>query len=271
MIEACFEAQHGRGASVSGAYQYDSGQRLRMYGLPSPGELAQMDELLSGGEVTVQAQYSFKGDAQSEMRVAFYEPELAAWTAEIPNVYLTRSAPVCVHVYVMYGANESVSRAKTCFEAVFTPIGRPAPGSQVTPDQQNAWDALVMEVNMALASVNTAISGANAAREEARNAAESAQEETAKWESVTIAAATLEPGSEATAELTQTETGRQILLGIPRGETGATGATGATGETGPVGPQGPKGDKGDKGDTGPAGVTFSLSGTTLTITTVEAE
>ena len=59
MIEASFEAQRGRGASVSGAYQYDSGQRLRMYGLPSPGELAQMDELLSGGEVTVQAQYSF--------------------------------------------------------------------------------------------------------------------------------------------------------------------------------------------------------------------
>ena len=138
MIEASFEAQRGRGAMVSGAYQYDSGQRLRMYGLPSPEELAQMDELLSGEEVTVQAQYSFKGDTQSEMRVAFYEPDLAAWIAEIPNVYLTRSAPVFVHVYVVYGASDSLSRAKTCYEAVFTPIGRPAPSSQVTPDQQNA-------------------------------------------------------------------------------------------------------------------------------------
>ena len=33
--------------------------------------------------------------------------------------------------------------------------------------------------------------------------------------------------------------------------------------------KGEKGDRGDTGDTGPAGVTFSLSGTTLTITTTK--
>ena len=67
-----------------------------------------------------------------------------------------------------------------------------------------------------------------------------------------------------------------------QGATGATGAKGATGATGATGPQGPKGDKGDKGDKGekgatgatgpqgpkgPAGVTFTLSGTVLYITT----
>lgn len=60
-----------------------------------------------------------------------------------------------------------------------------------------------------------------------------------------------------------------------KGDTGATGATGATGpqgpkgdkgDTGATGPQGPKGDTGATGPKGEAGCSFSLSGTTLTIT-----
>ena len=51
-----------------------------------------------------------------------------------------------------------------------------------------------------------------------------------------------------------------LTLGIERGKPGAKGDKGDKGE---------KGDRGDKGDTGPAGVTFSLSGTTLTITTTK--
>ena len=51
-----------------------------------------------------------------------------------------------------------------------------------------------------------------------------------------------------------------------KGDTGATGATGPQGpkgDTGATGPQGPKGDTGAKGE---AGCSFSLRGTTLTIT-----
>ena len=40
MIEASFDAQ-GRSAAAAGAYQYDTGQRVRLHGLPSPEELAQ--------------------------------------------------------------------------------------------------------------------------------------------------------------------------------------------------------------------------------------
>ena len=62
----------------------------------------------------------------------------------------------------------------------------------------------------------------------------------------------------------------------PKGEKGDKGATGATGPQGPkgekgatgaTGPQGPKGDTGPQGPKGPAGVTFTLSGTVLYITT----
>ena len=47
----------------------------------------------------------------------------------------------------------------------------------------------------------------------------------------------------------------------PKGDTGETGPQGPKGDTGETGPQGPK------GDTGPAGVTFTLSGSTLYIDT----
>ena len=155
MIEASFGAERGSRAAVSGAYQYDTGQRLLMRGLPSPREMAQKDDFLSGDEVTVQAQYSYRGDSQSEMRVAEYDEGRTAGVAEIPNEYLRRSAPVYVYIYVMYGTQDGISRAKTCYEAVFTPIERAAPSSEVTPDQANAWDVLVNEVNMTMAGMNS--------------------------------------------------------------------------------------------------------------------
>lgn len=255
MIEASFEAERGRLAAVSGAYQYDTGQRLRMMGLPSPQELAKEDDFLSGEEVTVQAQYSYRGDSQSEMRVAEYDEEHAAWVAEIPNAYLRRSAPVYVYVYVMHGAQDGVSRARTRYEAVFTPMGRPAPSSEVTPDQANAWDVLVAEVNLTMSGMNTAISRANAAAESASQAQRMAETAGSQWAEAQVTVDTLEPGSEATVSSAVSEGIRTLSFGIPRGETGAQG------------PKGDKGDKGDTGATGPAGVTFSLSGTTLTITT----
>ena len=89
MIDASFSST-GRDATVSGAYQYDTGQRLRMHGLPSPSELAERDSLLGGDGITVQAQFSFTGDSQTEMRLAAWEQETedepGVWVAEIPDV-----------------------------------------------------------------------------------------------------------------------------------------------------------------------------------------
>lgn len=79
-------------------------------------------------------------------------------------------------------------------------------------------------------------------------------------------AETLDPGSDATANLVP-EGGAQCLrLGIPRGDTGAKGDRGEkgeqgpqgekgdTGKTGPRGPQGPQGPQGIQGIQGPQGV-----------------
>ena len=242
MIEASYGPNKTNTASISGAFQYDTGQRLILRGLPTPEELAERDDFLSGDVVTVQAQYAYEGDSQTESRLAGYDEDEDAWLVDVPDVYLQRSYPVGFFVYVSYGADEEHARSKTMYTGVFKPKERPAPGDQVTPDQINAWDALVAEVNLAISTTNTATSNANAAAAVAN-----------KWGNVTTSVETLPEGSAATFEVTETGTGKNMKVGVPVGATGATG------------PQGPKGDK---GDTGPAGVTFSLSGTTLMITTV---
>lgn len=335
MIEASFDTRQGGTAAVGGVFQYDTGQRLRMHGLPAPKGFADGDDFLSGEEVSVQVQYSYAGDEQTETRLATYDAEQDAWLADIPDSYLTRSTPVQAYIYVSHGADGQASRAKTCYVAAFSPIGRPAPSSRVTPAQANAWDVLVAEVNLTLATMNRATSEANAAAEEAETAktdaldaseeackaaenartaaetahmaaqtaqdaaeaaneagdsaeyaageaaaaageantaAEHANQVAAKVDALSVKATTLSEGSQATAVIAENETGKIILFGIPRGATGAQGPKGATGETGAQGPKGDKGDKGDtgpqglQGATGPAGVTFTLSGTTLTIT-----
>ena len=176
MIHASFDDKSHKSAAIAGIYQYDTGQRLKMHGLPSPKELAEKDDFLSGDAVTVQAQYGFIGDSQTETRLASYDEASGCWTADIPDIYLTRSSTVKVFVYVGYGAAEGAGRSKTCYEGSFTPISRPAPSTQVTPGQANAWDELVAEVNLTLAKMNTATSGANAATETANLATSGANQ-----------------------------------------------------------------------------------------------
>lgn len=268
MIYASFD--EGRSAAVTHAYQYDTGQRIALLGLPTPQEMGYCDAFLSGDEVAVQVQYARASDSQTEMRLGAYDFALGAWVAAVPDAMLRTSEDVRVFVYVTYGQTEESSRAKTMYEAVFRPIARPAPGDTVTPDQENAWDALVQEVNLTLSGVGTAISGANAAAAEAKDAAGNAQEaaedaqsaaqearETGKrmqdtWQGATASAVTLQPGAQATVSLTEKSGVKHFEYGIPAGEKGETG------------PQGPK------GDTGPAGVTFTLVDTVLYITTDDA-
>lgn len=132
---------------------------------------------------------------------------------------------------------------------------------------ENAFEALVSDVNAKISEMNTAISGANAAAAQAREAASSAGEQTAradsainaantaaqaanaenaKWAGAVASASTLEPGAGATAALSEENGVKKLTFGIPRGI---------------------QGEKGDKGEPGRSGVTFSLSGTVLSITT----
>lgn len=184
MIEASFDINKTSSASVAGAVQYDSGQRLRLHGLPTPEELAERDDFLSGDVVSVQVQYAYEGDSQTETRVATYDEENDVWVADVPNAYLLKHYPVGFFVYVGYGTSETTARSKTMYTGSFTPSSRPAPSGQVTPDQLNAWDALVAEVNLALSNTNTAISNANGAAAIAIAAADRADKSTGSLDSV---------------------------------------------------------------------------------------
>ena len=305
MIHASFDDKSHKSAAIAGIYQYDTGQRLKMHGLPSPKELAEKDDFLSGDVVTVQAQYGFIGDSQTETRLASYDEASGCWTADIPDIYLTRSSTVKVFVYVGYGAAEGAGRSKTCYEGSFTPISRPAPGTQVTPGQANAWDELVAEVNLTLAKMNTATSGANAATETANVAtsganqaaeAASAAAEAANGaaEAANTAAGSANSAAEAANQAakaantaagsanTQAEHLQNMVVQAATREYGSGSTASLTddgvkkilllglerGMPGRDGAKGDKGEKGEKGDTGPAGVTFELVGTVLTITTV---
>lgn len=207
MIHASFDDKSHKSAAIAGIYQYDTGQRLKMHGLPSPKELAEKDDFLSGDMVTVQAQYGFIGDSQTETRLASYDEASGCWTADIPDIYLTRSSTVKVFVYVGYGAAEGAGRSKTCYEGSFTPISRPAPGTQVTPGQANAWDELVAEVNLTLAKMNTATSGANAATETANVAASGANQAAKAANKAAEAASAAAEAANSAAEAANTAAG----------------------------------------------------------------
>lgn len=261
MIDASFD-RHSRSAAVSGIYQYDTGQRMRLRGLPSPDEMLERDTLLSGEAVTVQAHFGYDGDSQTEPRLAAWDDDLQAWLVDIPDAYLTRSETVRVFVEVYYGADENGARTKTMYEGVFKPISRPASLGTATDDQLEAWSTLDAEVDLVLSTAGpaqqnavsqaeSAISAANTAQASADNAREAAQEAQAAEDALaaigetlggmTVQTETLAAGSAATATIS----GNVLTLGIPRGADGA---------------------KGETGDTGPADITLSFTDGVLTIT-----
>lgn len=273
MITASFDTQTSRMTAISGVYQYDTGQRLRLLGLPSPEELGRKDDFLSGSLPAVQAQFSNEGDSQAEMRLAIWNAARSEWLVDIPDDYLTRAEPVHVYVYVYYGETENddgddiMTRARTMYEGVFTPIGRPAPHNIATPEQWAAWEVKLTEIDVAKQTAKTAennalaeIAPTNRAAKaleeptvdvrEAGAAAEAAEAAMAKmesgWERSTIAKTALAPGSDPTVTIEKANGARHITLGIPDGADGA---------------------KGEAGDKGPADIDFVLDGTTLYTTT----
>jgi len=265
MIEAHFDAKMGRTALITGAYQYDVGQRLRLSGLPSPDELAAMDDFLSGDIVTVMVHFSRKGDSQSDTRLAMWDGARSVWLVSVPDEYLTRHIAVYVQVFVYYGTDGEDERGKTMYEGVFTPSSRSAPSNVVTDEQRETWSDKEQEVQLVLVPLGNATEnakqaadGAVSAADAAERSAASAQEaekkaqeaqtalaEFAKFlSSMNIRVVTVPTGEEAKA----VKNGNQVTLSVPTGKDGG---------------------KGETGDKGPGDVEFSYDSTTgtLTITT----
>ena len=233
-----------------------------MRGLPSPGELLETDELLSGEAVTVQAQFGYEGDSQTEPRLATWDDELQAWLVDIPDAYLTRSETVRVFVEVYYGADDTGGRTKTCYEGVFRPISRPASLGTATDDQIEAWTAMEAEIDLVLVSAGTSVTHAKERAQIALEAAETAQ--TAAG-SAQAAAQEAQGAAEALAAMTQTLGGMTVrTVTLPAGSAATAGLSGNVLTWGI--PRGADGTKGETGDTGPADITLSFADGILTIT-----
>jgi len=266
MIEASF-GRNTRAASIAGAYQYDTGQRLVMHGLPTPQEFSAADDFLSGDLAAVEAHFSRPGDSQAQMRLAVWNQARGVWLCAVPDEMLERSEAVQVHVYVYHGEDGENVRGRTAYEGVFTPIARPAPLGVSTPEQEAEWAQKKIEIDLALAACRKAEQSAlsavddteKAARQaegpaqDAHDAGGSAAVETGRllalenaWRAAACSVTELAPGERATVALSYPHGVVHFALGIPRGERGATGAP---------------------GEDGPTDVEFVMDGTTLVITT----
>lgn len=261
MIEASFGTD--RSAMASGAYQYDTGQRLRMHGLPSPEELACTDAFLSGEMITMQVHFGWKGDSQTQARLALWEETSQCWVAMIPDEYLQAAENVHAYVYVSYGEDaEGNGRTKTMYELVFRPIERPAPNNVVTGEQWEAWATKKTEMQLTQEALETARKKGEKAQENAELAAEQTKEAARQAEEGRAAAAAQLQRMESIQAMWASMDVRVVPL-----EAGMPAQVNMDAGTLTYGlPEGMVGEKGETGDTGPADIALSIADGILTIT-----
>lgn len=292
MIDVHFDLTGSRAATVSGVYQYDTGQRLRLRGLPSQRELSGIDNYIDtlyddAGNIipeseripVVEVHFAHDGDTQAETRLGVWDIDGQYWTADVPDEYLTASASVHAWVTVYHGEVETMeqavdeetgepvvdesgapvmvvtewrTRARTMYEAVFTPIHRSAPSNTVTDEQEAQWldkqaaiddgyDDLEAARKNAVSAAEYAAGIIESLKAEgaAQTAAEAAQAAQAAldavkaaggaWENANVVTRNLAAGTEATADVSAGGGTKTLTIGMPKGETGTDGAKGETG------------------------------------------
>ena len=133
--------------------------------------------------------------------------------------------------------------ATNTFDALMAEVNKSISDATAATSEANAAS---VKANEQAAAASSAAQAADAAAEAANDAADAANSEADAWENAEITAETLSEGSAATVTVSEADGKKNIAFGIPRGATGKAGLTGPAGKS---------------------GVTFSLSGTKLYITT----
>ena len=151
------------------------------------------------------------------------------------------------------GTDQAMATAQSAAEKADTAAKNADAAAKAADKAAGGAESAAKTAGGAAGSASSAAGEARKAAEAANTAAAGANTQAAHLLNMIVQAATREYGSGSTASLTDDGKKKILSLGLERGMPGRDGA---------------KGDKGDKGDTGPAGVTFQLSGTVLTITTV---
>lgn len=194
---------------------------------------------LEGIELPIAYEVHFSNEEQSGVTITQIGD---ANGVAIPDELLTKAGDIYAFVFLHEGESDGETEYK-----IRIPVKpRPQPSDvQPTPVEQSVIDQVIAALNAGIDEI----------------------------ENMTVAADTLSPGSDATANwedgtltlgIPRGDKGEQGIQGVqgiqgPKGDTGATGPKGDTGAVGPkgdkgdAGPTGPKGPKGDTGATGPKG------------------
>ena len=300
MIDAYFDTKADRQAAVSGVYQYDTGQRLRLRGLPSQREISGIDNYIDtlydedGNLIPeeervamVEAHYSRPGDMQAETRLAIWDVDNQLWTVDVPDEYLTIAEPVYVYVTVYHGdeildgelkpsggaepaaedgeeEKETRSRRRTVYEVVFTPIHRAAPSNVATDEQEQQWEGKKDDINEGLADAKAAEDRANKAAGDAKKVIASLTSGTTATEEAEEAARIAQAALDAIEAADESWTNAEIIAVELAPGAKATATTRVEGDKRTITlgiPKGEQGDAGAKGATGPSDVTINFSAT----------
>jgi hypothetical protein len=138
-----------------GPWQYDYGLVLEIQGLMNLPTLTQVH-------------FARKGSPTAEIRIGTYADGVLA--VSIPDIMLAQSAEFWAYVYLTDGES-----AQTIKGIQFYPNARPEPDDVITPDEQNAVDQLVAELNALIAAVEEVNDTATASAQEASESADEAE------------------------------------------------------------------------------------------------
>jgi len=199
LINVIFEGAYSSVTS-SPAYLHDYGQVLRVFGLDLPA--------------VVEAHFALEESGESVLVMGTYEDGIAR--IPVPDSLLKE-----VGSFFCYIFDRSTSSGRTTYK-VKIPVTKRAdlPTATVDPTEEDAnyFASVIEEVTAQAEAAATAAEDARAAKGELLTG-------------ISIGAVeTLEPGADASASLTETESGVALNLGIPQGAKGEQGEGGGVGE-----------------------------------------
>lgn len=198
MINVIFEGAYSSVTS-SPAYLHDYGQVLRVFGLDLPA--------------VVEAHFALEESGESVLVTGTYEDGIAR--IPVPDSFLKE-----VGSFFCYIFDRGTSSGRTTYK-VKIPVTKRAdlPTATVDPTEEDAnyFASVIEEVTAQAEAAATSAEDARAAKDELLTGISIGTVET------------LEPGTDASASLTETESGVALNLGIPQGAQGAQGAQGEQG------------------------------------------
>lgn len=205
--------------------QYDFGQRVRLYGLPSPEDFEQYDDFIAGQtDILLEVHYYLNNDDQAICYLAQWNDDESCWEVDAPDELLEQCNPINMAIYVKFS---ELIRAKTYYRASFTPAHRASPSDRATQIQIKTWVEMQEEFDLIITRLGTAISHANQQKAEMITATDNCIIQTARASAAADTALTAAAGADASSLRADTATSATVAA-INQAQAATTAANTAT-------------------------------------------